>query len=1441
MASYSVLTAETFEQREQLQKECMNNLDAIGKAILAYRDDHNGEMPDWISELYPKYLQDPKILLCPADKTGGSPAVYTTYKDPKMPCSYLYEFNPMKFPQEGGLFEMNPPKNLTYKERKTIELKYFGDTLPVVRCRHHFNGDYRQILDFDYGGKISISSGGSKSPDDRLSVISFFQSAIERNPDGWEKEISLKEIYKYFKDRQWLPDFRAVLEKQSNLSVDALKILGEIYRSEGKIDEAIKIYNRLVRLTPDDTDLRFQLAKLNAMSENYLAAHEQCQGILQLKPDSAEVHGLLAELNAIADGRRIQERYSKTPAGEMHYLVKLEELLLASKEELKPTVRKASDIAEDSFGKSTTVKKLEHIYQTLDKSFSEAKGQWQTYNTSDGLINNWVFSIVQDERGILWIGTSAGVCQYNGASFTRFTINEEFDNEEIYSILIDTRGHLWFGSLSHGCMHYDGASFVNYTTENGLAGNLVLDILQDREGAIWFACVSGGLSRYAGNKFTNFTSKDGLAGDEVYDIMEDSRGILWIGTNGGVSQYDGKTFTNLTEADGLSNNVVYAIAEDQEGNFWFGTNKGASRYDGKNNSKFSSQFPVSDENKFTSFTKTDGLTDAAIWHILVDNDGNLWFAMWAWPKEGIFLYDGKTFINLTERDGLAGNMVRRVFEDKEGNIWFGSNAAGGLTKFNSRGLKNYGLEAGLANTLIGLITEDREGNLWISHGGGGVSKLSLNKVGINSAKARELGYDGMTFTQPIAQPNRVLGNIGPILVDSKNDLWFGTFNYGDNSARGVIRFDGTNYTRFTTRDGLVSNQIGSIIEDRNGNVWMGAGSGGYSGGAGISRYDGVSFTNFTMADGLGYDDVMCLTEDHQGNIWIGTWNGGISRYDGMQFTNFTTDDGLADNSVQSIFTDSRGRIWIGTGNGLSMYDGASFTTLPQFSGNYIQSITEDRKGYWWFGTLENGVIKTDGEVLTNITTNDGLPDNSVGALQEDKDGNIWIGTEKGLVKYTPNAVAPLIHIESVVADKVYTNPNLFSSPNEELPAKLGSDDENLVVSIPAGKNVRINYRGISFRTRPEAMQYLYQLHDVKQAASSLDGWQEPTNKRSVDYLNLKPGTYTFKVKVVDIDLNYSQPASLTLKVMPPFYLMGVFLAPTASVGTILLATLIILTTSLIKRRREVRAYERSAVEELQDANRVQMMLMPDKAPPIEGLEIAGKCLPANTVSGDFFDYLVGKGDNEIGLVVADVCGKAMKGAMNAMMTDGILHSVAKDMEKLSPASLMMGLNEVLKGRMEQYMNVTMVIAVISRNRVFDQNSVSEGEITLTLANAAHHAHPLLLRRPPAPASGGNGEIQALKTGGLPLGMRAGIQYTEEQFELQSGDVLILMSDGIIEAKGSEENEYSESGRLEQTIRKFTLDLSSEAMVDAIINDAIDFGGDKTNRDDDMTVVVAKVR
>ena len=181
----------------------------------------------------------------------------------------------------------------------------------------------------------------------------------------------------------------------------------------------------------------------------------------------------------------------------------------------------------------------------------------------------------------------------------------------------------------------------------------------------------------------------------------------------------------------------------------------------------------------------------------------------------------------------------------------------------------------------------------------------------------------------------------------------------------------------------------------------------------------------------------------------------------------------------------------------------------------------------------------------------------------------------------------------------------------------------------------------------------------------------------------------------------------------------------------------------------------------------------------------------------------------------------MQGAMNAVMTDGILRTLFTRISPFSPGQLMRELNDELQSRLEDQMNVTMVIGRINASTK-----------QLTLANAGHHAHPLLIR---------DGVVEKLVAKGMPLGMMAGISYREIEFELQSGDVLVFMTDGIIEAVDSDGREYQETDRLSHVLAQFTADTSAEAMIDALINDATTFGTDMTaEEEDDITVVVVKV-
>ena len=127
----------TQEQQQKNIEVCTQNLLVIGGAIQAYQKERS-DLPEWLSDLHPKYLPDPNILICPADTSGGK-AGYPLNVDPKMSVSYGYEFHP------------------EYRTYKTQQRLVYGDDMPLVRCRHHTNDDF-QCLNLSFSSKIYEST-----------------------------------------------------------------------------------------------------------------------------------------------------------------------------------------------------------------------------------------------------------------------------------------------------------------------------------------------------------------------------------------------------------------------------------------------------------------------------------------------------------------------------------------------------------------------------------------------------------------------------------------------------------------------------------------------------------------------------------------------------------------------------------------------------------------------------------------------------------------------------------------------------------------------------------------------------------------------------------------------------------------------------------------------------------------------------------------------------------------------------------------------------------------------------------------------------------------------------------------------------------------------------------------------------------------------------------
>jgi sigma-B regulation protein RsbU (phosphoserine phosphatase) len=251
-----------------------------------------------------------------------------------------------------------------------------------------------------------------------------------------------------------------------------------------------------------------------------------------------------------------------------------------------------------------------------------------------------------------------------------------------------------------------------------------------------------------------------------------------------------------------------------------------------------------------------------------------------------------------------------------------------------------------------------------------------------------------------------------------------------------------------------------------------------------------------------------------------------------------------------------------------------------------------------------------------------------------------------------------------------------------------------------------------------------------------------------------------------------------------------------------------------------RLYERVARSEarlerdLRHAQEIQMHLMPGIAPNLPGLEVALHFQPARELGGDLYDFFAYGKDRHV-IAVGDVSGKGAPAALYGAMASGTLRSLAP--QKLAPPEMLNRLNQILLERKIEGHFITLTYAV------WEPRVKS-----LRLANAGMPL-PLLAR---------DGQCRPIRAEGVPLGLLAQVEYQEVAVTLQSGDLLAVFSDGIIEAANPKQEEFG-NRRLENFLRQHAHRTPRE-LVDKLFEDVRAFEAGRPPRDD-QTIVLVRVR
>ena len=259
--------------------------------------------------------------------------------------------------------------------------------------------------------------------------------------------------------------------------------------------------------------------------------------------------------------------------------------------------------------------------------------------------------------------------------------------------------------------------------------------------------------------------------------------------------------------------------------------------------------------------------------------------------------------------------------------------------------------------------------------------------------------------------------------------------------------------------------------------------------------------------------------------------------------------------------------------------------------------------------------------------------------------------------------------------------------------------------------------------------------------------------------------------------------------------------------------------TLCEEARQWENYKRQFSEmrdELQTAHDMQMSLLPQSSPELPGFELAGTCIPANSVGGDYYAYRYLDDDRtKLGIVVADVSGKAMEAAVTALRFNEMLRYECQN--RTAPGDILDGLNTALEGQIDPATFITCCIAVLD---------ITTAEITIA---SAGHCPPIHL----------SNRSQFLDLTGYPLGLPALVRpetpYRTIHLTLNPGDRLVLYSDGVVEAQNAQRDFFDD----DRFVRRLDRALPSQPPADLIaglVSDVTSFIGD-ARRTDDITLVV----
>lgn len=925
-------------------------------------------------------------------------------------------------------------------------------------------------------------------------------------------------------------------------------------------------------------------------------------------------------------------------------------------------------------------------------------------NIESGMSQSWVMALHVDSSGFLWVGTQGGLNRYDGYSFRKYKSDplDEYSlsNNVVTSICEGKDGNLWVGT-ANGLSFLDRQTgkFTNYYYDcdnpKSLSDNRIYSVFYDSKDVLWVKTLES-LDRFneetdsfdrfkhISSPFTSPTYQDS------YSLFEDSKGRFWAASKDGLLLFDRDLgIFNRFEAEdsnpqSLSDNNVRDIEEDHDGNIWIATANGLNQLS---------------ENRF-GFKQHhaglgDGLVSNNIHSLLVDSNGVLWIA----TDKGMCTYKkGEGFISQAKL-GISSDIysisITSMIKDHSGVMWLGGYS--GLIKWNLNSQvfpaysKDYNDKNFFGNNLIASIYEHGDGKLWVGTWHSGLymfNRSTLTSKNYSSSK----NYPYHIPANDVHAISELRD--GTMLLGLSNGVY--RFNYRTQSFEDYFAKQGIN-----TRSLFHNKRIYSIVEDVDRNIWVAQERG-------LFKYDGKEILHFqhdpSDSATLSSSQIQSLAEDGD-YLWVGT-NSGLNRINrhSLAINRFNEYAGrlpwgyILDNIV-SLHVDSQHNLWVGTDLGLLRINSKQeecqlISEEEGLPDNTIYAIQEDDGGDIWVSTnLGLARISLPSYSIISYGVSDGLQDYefNIGAVHKSSTGELFFGGVSGINAFYPDSITSTDDVPTLS----FTQLEVLS-PSSRTTTPLESRQE-VTIKQPFSL-VSFEFALLDF-VNPDYHRFMYRLE-----GNGSDEWIQLNNRHYATFSTIPEGTYTLRVIGAN-SLGVWNHEGISIKVIvknlwwkshSAFFYYSI----------IVLIGLLLFLIYRIKRRRDNAKLLNERETAMRDAEEQKEQLMLKNKNITDSISYAKRIqealipsevhfksilpnsfilyMPKDIVSGDF--YWIYESDEKVFVASVDCTGHGVPGAFMSIIGIELIRNIISEKGINNPAEILNLLDKGIRDTFSKAVN-----------------------------------------------------------------------------------------------------------------------------------------------------------